>query len=97
MAGHLLSLYPATQASRLKRLTLNIPFSITRRFKHGSEGQGIDKERAPTTAEEFQRVAEEKTRQGFSSHAVEKAASQPQPVKETTEKGDFHERGVDQR
>ncbi|XP_047959974.1 uncharacterized protein LOC125205194 [Salvia hispanica] len=95
MGGHLLSLYPATQASRLKRLTSSIPFSTIRRFKHGREGQGIDKERAPTTAEEFERVAEEKSRQGFSSQTVEKASdgaleaaeaavgdSNPQAVKE---------------
>lgn len=117
-----MSLYPATQASRLKRLTSSIPFSTIRvcmpyvveillqlikcfhiyddddvmqRFKHGREGQGIDKERAPTTAEEFERVAEEKSRQGFSSQTVEKASdgaleaaeaavgdSNPQAVKE---------------
>ncbi|KAG6397825.1 hypothetical protein SASPL_139273 [Salvia splendens] len=103
MGGHL---YPATQASRLKRLTSNIPFSTIRRFKHGSEGHGIDKERAPTTAEEFERVAEEKSRQGFSSRKASDSdgdgdgvgASQPQPLKEAfKEATDFHKRGVDQR
>lgn len=75
------------------------------RYKHegksesggAGEGAGIDKERAPSTAEEFKRVAEEKSRQGFSSQTVEKASdgaaeaaaaaaadggSEPQNVKE---------------
>ncbi|KAL0399274.1 UNVERIFIED_CONTAM: hypothetical protein Sradi_2270700 [Sesamum radiatum] len=84
MGGHLLlSLYSSSQASRIKRLTATLPFSICcRRYYsegkqesiHTAGGQGgVDQERAPSTAEEFKRVAEEKARQGFASQTVEKA------------------------
>ncbi|KAI3456980.1 hypothetical protein Pfo_013643 [Paulownia fortunei] len=76
MGGHLLSLYSASQASRIKRLTTNLPLSIRRYNKQGKKesniGHGVE-ERAPSTAEEFERVAEEMTRQGFASQTVEKA------------------------
>lgn len=44
----------------------------SQRKEEGRHEQGMA-ERAPSTAEEFQRVAEEKTRQGFASQTVEKA------------------------
>ncbi|KAL0443426.1 UNVERIFIED_CONTAM: hypothetical protein Slati_2065300 [Sesamum latifolium] len=81
MGGHLLlSLYSSSQASRIKRLTATLPISIYRR-RYSSEGKQesihtggtVDQERAPSTAEEFKRVAEEKARQGFASQTVEKA------------------------
>lgn len=62
------------------------------RYKNeGKKEGGIDKERARTTAEEFEKVAEEKSRQGFSSQTAEKArdaaeeatfAASPHPIKE---------------
>ncbi|XP_011095335.1 uncharacterized protein LOC105174823 isoform X1 [Sesamum indicum] len=83
MGGHLLSLYSSSQASRIKRLTATLPISICRvRTNRYSEGKqesintvhgGVDQERAPSTAQEFKRVAEEKARQGFASQTVEKA------------------------
>lgn len=70
---------------------------------HGTE------ERAPSTAEEFKRVAEEKSRQGFASQTVDKAVdaveeatvgeSEFESVKEAYKeppsggKGDFHRTG----
>ncbi|KAL2245349.1 uncharacterized protein LOC105174823 isoform X2 [Sesamum indicum] len=79
MGGHLLSLYSSSQASRIKRLTATLPISICRRYSEGKQESintvhgGVDQERAPSTAQEFKRVAEEKARQGFASQTVEKA------------------------
>ncbi|KAK4398477.1 hypothetical protein Sango_1323200 [Sesamum angolense] len=79
---HLLSLYSSSQASRIKRLTATatLPISICRRYSeakqesiHTAGHGGVDQERAPSTAEEFKRVAEEKACQGFASQTVEKA------------------------
>lgn len=44
----------------------------SQRKEEGHQEQGMA-ERAPSTAEEFKRVAEEKTRHGFASQTVEKA------------------------
>ncbi|CAI9756960.1 unnamed protein product [Fraxinus pennsylvanica] len=64
MGSHILS----SQASTMKRLTAYVPMSV-RRFSnwHGTE------EKAPSIADEFKRVAEEKSRQGVASQTVEKA------------------------
>ncbi|KAL2476245.1 Uncharacterized protein Adt_36981 [Abeliophyllum distichum] len=74
MGGHILSLYSSQQASTMKRLTAYVPMSI-RRFGHGNKDKNRHgtEERAPSIAEEFERVAEEKSRQGFARHTVDKA------------------------
>ncbi|KAK4439839.1 hypothetical protein Salat_0318800 [Sesamum alatum] len=113
MGGHLLSLYSSSQASRIKRLTATLPISIRRYSSQGKKerntaGYGVE-ERAPSTAEEFKRVAEEKARQGFASQSVEKAQdgaeeavvgdSTFESVKEAHKeypgpgRGDFHKTG----
>ncbi|KAG8386174.1 hypothetical protein BUALT_Bualt03G0121600 [Buddleja alternifolia] len=80
----------------------------TQRKKEDISGHVVE-ERAPSTAEEFERVAEEKSRQGFASQTTEKAAdgaveatveddSTFESVKEAQKefppgKGDFHKKG----
>ncbi|KAL7131018.1 hypothetical protein ABFS83_13G171400 [Erythranthe nasuta] len=71
MGGHLLFIYSASQAARIKRLTANLPLSIMR-YNHGKK-ESNSTGHAPSTAEEFERVAEEKSRHGFAAHTVEKA------------------------
>ncbi|KAL2496170.1 uncharacterized protein Fot_39927 [Forsythia ovata] len=105
MGSHILSLYSLQQASTMKRLTAYVPMSI-RRFGHGNKdknGHGTE-ERAPSTAKEFERVAEEKSRQGFASQTVEKAQDSTEEAamgdssvesvkeryKEPPGKGNFH-------
>ncbi|KAG8386184.1 hypothetical protein BUALT_Bualt03G0122600 [Buddleja alternifolia] len=111
MGGHILSLYTTSHASRIRNLTANLPISIrryTQRKKEDISGHLVE-ERAPSTAEEFERVAEEKSRQGFASQTTEKAAdgaveatveddSTFESVKEAQKefppgKGDFHKKG----
>ncbi|PIN07424.1 hypothetical protein CDL12_20011 [Handroanthus impetiginosus] len=114
MGGHLLSLHSSSQASRIKRLTAYLLFSTRRSYSYKGQGKkesgsghaGIE-ERAPSTADEFKRVAEEKSRQGFTSHTVEKGqdAAEEATLEESTfesvkeahkeppGKGNFHKTG----
>lgn len=77
-------------------------------YSHGKNGSGvrIDQQRAPSTAEEFKRVADEKSQQGLSSQTVEKAAEAAvaaarssklervkEAYKESPGRGDLHNEG----
>ncbi|XAR56727.1 hypothetical protein NMG60_11037310 [Bertholletia excelsa] len=105
MGGHVLYLYSSRRAAWVKRLSAFFPSPIRRYTKDSME-------KAPTVAEEFERVAEAKSRQGFTSQTVEKArdgteeagmgeSSTKETVKgkykEPVGKGDFHETGNEQR
>ncbi|CAA2960401.1 Hypothetical predicted protein [Olea europaea subsp. europaea] len=102
MGSHILSLYTSSQASKMKRLTAYVPMNISRfGHWHGTE------ERAPSTAEEFKRVAEEKSRREVTSQTVEEAQdgveeatvgdseleSVKERYKEPPGKGNFHKTG----
>ncbi|XP_052178703.1 uncharacterized protein LOC127792291 [Diospyros lotus] len=53
--------------------TLSTPIRRYSKKQSGAGGHRVDIEKARTTAEEFEKVAEEKARQGFASHTSEKA------------------------
>ncbi|KAA8523640.1 hypothetical protein F0562_010063 [Nyssa sinensis] len=76
MGSHLLHLYISSRASLINRLAAYFPKPIMRYYsesrKENNGHIGVE-ERAPSTAEEFERVAEEKARQGIVSQTVEKA------------------------
>ncbi|KAL8470055.1 hypothetical protein ACS0TY_032792 [Phlomoides rotata] len=93
------ALYSANQASRIKRLTaLNLRFSVRRYKQQQGKSDGVHEERAPSTAEEFERVAEEKSRLHATQTPPEKAQDDAaDSVKEAPPgKGNFDKTG-DQR
>lgn len=84
MGGHRLLYYTAVRWPLVKpfQFTSTLFSSPTKGYsKQGEKGSGPGVgERAPSTAEEFKRVAEEKARQGVVSQTVDKAED---AVKET--------------
>ncbi|KAB1215153.1 hypothetical protein CJ030_MR4G001403 [Morella rubra] len=68
MGSHLLPLNTSSRPSLAKPLTVYVYNSIKSRYSHSTKENPVheakDKERAPSTAEEFKKIAEEKIREG---------------------------------
>ncbi|KAL6975254.1 hypothetical protein U1Q18_024050 [Sarracenia purpurea var. burkii] len=71
MASHLQNLGGSSRTAAIRQRSAYFP-ALLRRYSPPTKGSN-GMERAPTTAEEFERVAEEKARQGFASQAIVKA------------------------
>ncbi|CAK9163905.1 unnamed protein product [Ilex paraguariensis] len=105
MGCHVMFLYHSSRASLILRLPAYLPQSIMRysQARKENNGHGME-EKAPSTAEEFKRVAEEKAHQGVTNQTVEKAEeafeeatvgdskveSVKERYKEPVGKGNFH-------
>ncbi|KAK4355223.1 hypothetical protein RND71_024194 [Anisodus tanguticus] len=105
MGGYPLHYYTISRVSRLKLLAR--PFVPTLRMYTKENYEHHAEEKAPTTAEEFVRVAEEmaeeKAHQGFASQTVDKAKDAMKEATTTADsnfesvkenfKGNFHNKG----